>query len=137
MSLKCTILALEGAHVFWTCLDDDNIYIEIENPDSFELYKRYNKIPTGVMSIPGKILNKIIENGKLKSWSGEDFDHPKTQEERNKEFQEGIEQTIEMLEAMNKQKKRLKTLKEHMDSLPKKRQLKIQERAEELKKEDV
>ena len=68
---------------------------------------------------------------------GLSFDHPKTQEERNKEFQEGIEQTIEMLEAMNKQKKRLKTLKEHMDSLPKKRQLKIQERAEELKKEDV
>lgn len=135
MSTKCTIIHGEGYHLYYECLCDDNVYLEIENPDQFELYKRYGNIPTGVISIPLTIFNKIVEHGKIKSWSGEDPEFPKTQEERNKEFSDGIEETTAWLTKLVEEKKKFKTLDEHIASLPEERQIKINKRAEELKKD--
>lgn len=53
-----------------------------------------------IIAIPGKLYNFLIRRGELKSWGGEDFDNPKTQEQRDKEFEEGIEESIAMLGQM-------------------------------------
>ena len=105
MSTKCTITHGDNFHMFYECLDDDNVYLEIDNADYVEISK-YNNVTHSVMSIPLTVWNKLVEHGKLKSWSGETPENPRTQEERNKDFEEGLLDTIGFLNSINKESKK-------------------------------
>jgi hypothetical protein len=104
MSTKCTIDHAnepDDFHTFYECGDDDNIYIEIVNCKFFETrYSEYHKGIVTSMAIPGRVWNKIVRKGERKSWGGEDFDNPKTKEQRSKDYLESAEEFMLSLKSM-------------------------------------
>jgi len=96
MSTKCSIFSGDkpkNVHVFWECLDDDNIYLELENPDYFhvETFKIKEETITQVtLAIPGVIWNQIVKHGKQKSWGGEKFEKPLTPKQRSKKYSDNM-----------------------------------------------
>ena len=103
MSTKCTIdhgpdnyykkKTPDGVdyHFYHECMDDDNVYLQLRNPVFFELDKDYV-----TLSIPGKLWNHLVRLGEQISWGGEDFDNPKSPEQRKKEFEEGVKTTLDI-----------------------------------------
>ena len=118
MSTKCTIdhgpdnywkrPTPEGLdyHIYYECLDDDNIYLELYDAPYIQTellgpHNKPQKLRTTI-GIPGKLWNHIVRLGELKSWGGEDFDNPKRPEQRSKEFEDGLNNTLAMLESFKK-----------------------------------
>lgn len=117
MSTKCTIDhgpnntykpdQPEGVdyHLFYECLDYDNIYLEIVDPPFVQtkLSKWHGDKLVTTIAIPGKLWNHIVRLGELKPWGGEEtFENPRSEEQRTKNLNDGVLQSIEMLEGMIK-----------------------------------
>lgn len=96
MSTKSTILHGDRFHCYHECMDDDNIYIEIENPDQVEV-RTWGGKTYATLAIPARVWNLIVRKGELESWSGENFENPRTQEQRQKDWTEAFEANLEAL----------------------------------------
>lgn len=86
-------------HIYYECLDEDNIYLELRDCPDIQVSGS-----KATIAIPGRLWNHLVRLGELKSWGGEDFSNPKTQEQRNQEFKDGMDQTLAMLEEFKRKR---------------------------------
>lgn len=98
-------------HLYYECGDEDNIYLKLPVG---QLTLENNNMLT--IAIPGKLWNRLVRLGELKSWGGEDFFNPKTPEERSNAATEEMGFFLEHLEEMKKfREERKEKAKEAID----------------------